>query len=283
MALVNHAKREINAKIVFCGPSGAGKGTLLKSLCSKLPSEDRGVLRSMGVQQDRMLFFDFTHPEGGKPDLYRVRFHVYTLTGPVSHDQAWKLVLKGVDGVVFVADSDPARQPANRESFLQVRQALDSYDKGLEDVASVVLCNKRDLDEAVPLEQVQQGLAIARKSLVPVVATDGEGVLDGIAEVIRTILANLEGLGLDLQPGVSVLRELGRPGVASASATTVTVAGEQKQIQGVDEVPGQSDRAVALALAGSPEIALDGTLRIPISLDCCGSQQTLVLTVSLQR
>jgi signal recognition particle receptor subunit beta len=279
MALVNHAKREINAKIVFCGPSGAGKGTLLKSLCSKLPSEDRGVLRSMAVQQDRMLFFDFTHPEGGKPDLYRVRFHVYTLTGPVSHDQAWKLVLKGVDGVVFVADSDPARQPANRESFLQVRQALDSYDKGLEDVASVVLCNKRDMAEAVPLAQLQQGLAIGRQSLVPVVATDGEGVLDGIAEVIRSILANLEGLGLDLQPGVSVLRELGRPRVASSAA----VPGEQKQIQGVDEVPEQSDRAVALALAGSPEIALDGTLRIPLSLDCCGSRQVLVLTVSLQR
>lgn len=283
MALVNHAKREINAKIVFCGPSGAGKGTLLKSLCSKLPSEDRGVIRSMGVQQDRMLFFDFTHPEGGKPDLYRVRFHVYTLTGPVSQGQAWKLVLKGVDGVVFVADSDPVRQSANRESFLQVRQALDSYDKGLEDVAAVVLCNKRDLAETVPLDQLRQSLSIVSQSLVPVVATEGEGVLAGVAEVISSILANLEGLGLELQAGAWGLKELGGTRMSPTFVRPLDVGAGKDAALDETEVSGQVDTAVGITLAGEPEIASDGALKIPISLTCCGSQHSLVLTVSLQK
>src|SRR5690242_7638562 len=120
MALVNHSKREINAKIVFCGPAAAGKSTLLKAICAQLPAESRSPLRSMGLQQDRMLFFDFTHPEGGVAQSYNVRFHAYTLTGSVTQEHAWKMVLKGADGVVFVADSDPARQVMNQQVFDQM-------------------------------------------------------------------------------------------------------------------------------------------------------------------
>src|ERR1700690_2992535 len=110
MALINHAKREINTKLVFYGPGLSGKSTNLNYIYRKLKPEHRGKLKIMNIEKDRMLFFDFAPVGQGKVGTYNVRFHIYSIIGESTSGAAWKMVLKGADGVVFVADSAPERQ-----------------------------------------------------------------------------------------------------------------------------------------------------------------------------
>jgi len=288
MALVNHAKREINAKIVYCGPSAAGKGSLLKAICSKLPIELRGPLRSMALQQDRMLFFDLTHPEGRDPEGYRVRFHIYTLTGEVTQPNAWKMVLKGVDGLAIALDSDPARQSANRDVLEEVLAALHGYGKNLDEVASVVLCTKRDLPDALPMEEMQESLRIGRQTLLPVSTTTGEGVMEGVAELMAAILDNLEDLGLLLQSTVSSLRDLApaRQRMAPPEVTTspfdeIALTEEPPGDLSVGEEFRDQDKPL-ISVAGPAEIDDTGALQVPLVLNCCNRSAKLVLTISLK-
>ncbi len=276
MALVNHAKREINAKIVFCGPAAAGKSTLLKAIYSKLPVDSRGQLRSMGLQQDRMLFFDFTHPQGGDSESYSVRVHVYTLTGLVSQEHAWKMVLKGVDGIAFVADSDPARQDMNRNTLFQVLAALNSYGKGLEDVAMAVLCNKSDIPTALSTEQIILGLSVASLPLAPVVATTGEGVMEALGLLLNGILANLEESGLTLQPTVRMFREL-----SPARSTTENSSAAEDNTP-LSEIVETGSEEPLITFAGPVETSQDGVLRVPLRVSCCERQATVFLNISLQ-
>jgi len=281
MALVNHAKREINAKIVFCGPAAAGKSTLLKAIYSKLPVDSRGLLRSMGLQQDRMLFFDFTHPEGGDSEGYSVRVHVYTLTGQVSQEHAWKIVLKGVDGIAFVADSDPARQEANRNALFQVQAALSSYGKRLEDVAMAVLCTKRDITTALSTEQISRGLSVASLPLAPVVATTGEGVMESMGLLLDGILTNLEGLRLTLQPTVRMFRELS-PGISTSESSSIVhkpLMEDKKPVSCAVETVAEGP---LITFAGPVETSPDGVLRVPLRVSCCERQSLVVLNISLQ-
>ncbi len=281
MALVNHAKKEINVKIVFCGPSEAGKSTLLKAMYAKLPTECRGLLRSMGLQQDRMLFFDFTHPEGGYSEKYRVRVHVYTLTGAVTQEHAWKMVLKGVDGIAFVADSAPVRQDANRNMFNQVKAALNSYGKVLEDVSMAVLCSKCDIPTALSTEEIRQSLSVVSHPIVPVVAPTGEGVLESLGLLLDGILKNLEGLGLTLQPTVQMFRELSPDRSAYAGSSVLIQPLIQDNIPGSKEVEA-ADEGPLITFGGSPEISPEGVLKVPLRVNCCERQSTVVLNISLQ-
>jgi len=288
MALVNHAKREINAKIVYCGPSAAGKGSILKAICSKLPSGLRGPLRSMALQQDRMLFFDLTHPEGREPDGYRVRFHIYTLTGDVTQENAWKMVLKGVDGLAIALDSDPARQSANRDVLDEVRTSLQGYGKNLDEVASLVLCTKRDLPDALPMEQMREELEIGQRPLVPVSATSGEGVMEAIGELMAAILDNLEDLGLLLQSTVSSLRDLAParqqptiPEVADSPAAAIALAVEPPSDLPAGGEDGDRDLPL-ISVAGPAEVDESGALQVPLVLNCCGRAAKVVLTISFR-
>lgn len=280
MALVNHAKREINAKIVVCGPSSAGKATLLKAICAKLPAEERGPLRSMALQTDKMLFFDFTHPEGGDHDSYSIRFHVYTLTGTVSHENSWKMVLKGVDGIAFVADSDPTRQSANQVAMNQLRGALAAHGKSINDLSVVALCTKRDLSGAVPTEGIAASLDIDSLPLLPVYPVTGEGVSDSLGTIVSGIVADLQKLGLSLQKPareflnpepVTIIPE-NRPEPTVAEPTPIEIS-----VPTPLENPGQP----SLVISGTPEIDPSGAIRIPVKISCCGSETVLHLSISL--
>ncbi|GAM11605.1 mutual gliding-motility protein MglA [Geobacter sp. OR-1] len=280
MALVNHAKHEINAKIVFCGPAGAGKATLFKAICSRLPAENRGQLRSMSIQQDKMLFFDFTHPEGSDADKYSLRLHVYTLTGDITHGNAWKMVLKGVDGVAFVADSIGLRQDANRQTFEQMQAALHANGKRFADIPSAIVCTKQDLPEAIPAGECDLG---GPTGSVPVFAVDsltGSAVLDPLCAVLEGILAELEGLELSLQPGARTLCNLssGRgvkppvdfaPGISVPEPLLGKVAG------------AEDDRLPTISFDGRPELSSDGTLSVGIMASCCGKSSKSTLKISL--
>ncbi|MBI5656432.1 MAG: hypothetical protein HZC44_06285 [Geobacter sp.] len=288
MALVNHAKREINAKIVYCGPSAAGKGSILKAICSKLPPGLRGALRSMALQQDRMLFFDLTHPEGREPDGYRVRFHIYTLTGDVTQENAWKMVLKGVDGLAIALDSDPARQSANSDLLDEVQTALHGYGKNLDEVAPLVLCTKRDLPDALPMEQMRESLGIGQRPLVPVSATSGEGVMEAIGELMDAILDNLEDLGLLLQSTVSSLRDLcpARQQTPIPEVTDSPVAAVALAVEPPSDLPAREEfrdqDKPLISVAGPAEIDDTGALQVPLVLNCCDRSAKLVLTISFK-
>lgn len=280
MALVNHAKREINAKIVCCGPSGAGKGSLIKAICSRLPAETRGQLRSMSFQQDRMLFFDFTHPEGGDSGRYSLRLHLYTLTGDITQDNAWKMVLKGVDGVAFVADPDPTRQIANQQAFDQMKGALAANGKSLDELPAVVICTKQDMPDIVPTERIGASLQAAGLTLFPVEALSGTSVLDPLCELLTGIVANLEQLGLALHPGVRGLCNLVPPKVVPQSLPVE--AKRQPSVPPVcDLSAGPGDEMPLIAFDDPPELSPDGSLTIRIRVSCCGRSSKSALRISL--
>lgn len=202
MALINHTKKEINAKIVYAGPGAAGKETTLQFIYNKLKPEFRGPLKTARLQDDTMLFFDFMPPAEGSVQGYNVRFHLYTLPGELTDPLSWKMLLKGVDGIVFVADLTASRLGQDRASLDQLQELLAEYGKGLTALPLVVQANKRDSSEAVALDELRQTLGRAALPLVPASAVSGEGVLESLFQVVKTVLKELResGLTLDTPP-----------------------------------------------------------------------------------
>jgi signal recognition particle receptor subunit beta len=284
MALVNHAKREINVKLVCCGAASSGKATLLKSVCSKLPADNRGPLKSMTIEQDKMLFFDFSHPEDGAAESYCVKFHLYTLTGHVAQENAWKLVLKGVDGVLFVADSDPSRQLANKAALDQIKSALYSYGKGFDNLPSVLVCSKQDAEGSMDAIQIAQGLSLPAIPIVPISATAGSGVLTALSELLEKVFFELEGLDLELHPAVHMLRNMAlqepelKPFESRQSSTVDS--SRQAPTANLNMESGLSDEPNLLT-SGAPVISPDGTVMVPLKMLCCGRERNITLTISL--
>jgi signal recognition particle receptor subunit beta len=191
MAIINHAKKEINAKLVFFGPAAAGKATALTAVCRKLRPDCRSKLKSMTMQNDRMLFFDFTPPGHDTSAGYRIRFHVYTLTGSVSTLSAWKMVLKGADGLVFVADSSPGAMTGNQQGLAQLDSSLRDQDTSLDDLSCVFLYNKRDLASPLPLEELEYTLNTGGHPSVVAMAAKGEGVVEGLSRLVRLVMSRI--------------------------------------------------------------------------------------------
>src|SRR6185369_7764380 len=191
MALVNQAKREINAKIVFFGPGLSGKSTNLKHVHGKLKPEFRGAIKAMSVQEARMLFFDFTPPGDGNVHGFRVRFHVYTVSGGTVDPAAWKMVLKGVDGIVFVADAEPGRFAANRESLEQLVGFLKGYGQSLASVPVVFQYNKTDLEDALSVPELERTLNPTGLPSFKASSLQGEGVLQTLLSLVKTVLGEL--------------------------------------------------------------------------------------------
>lgn len=192
MALVNDAKREINAKIVYIGPKGAGKSTALNRIYTRINPEHRSELKSMAIGEHQMLFFDFTCPPVPRGDAYSIRFHVYTLIAGEGTPPPWKMLLKGVDGVVLFADSAEKKRYANLESCALLIDSVAHYGRNLNQIALSLQCNKRDLDGALPLESMLNELLpeIDGKPL-PVTAITGAGLLEGLDSVVKGVLVNL--------------------------------------------------------------------------------------------
>jgi uncharacterized protein len=298
MALVNHAKREINAKLVFYGAGHAGKGTNLQYIYRKLKPEHRGKLKAMNVQQDRLLFFDFTPPGQGKVGEYNVRFHVYSLVGEVTNSAAWKMVLKGADGVIFVADSAPARMQENRDSLRKLQNILGAFGRKPSALPGVLQCNKRDLPTATPLEEMGRVLNPGGFAVQPAVAQKGEGVLDSLFSVVKSVLKELRESGLELEKesvqlaGLTAMasREDGTAGVEPASQTVegeippVAAAGlERAEVPpppsaGFPEAGGGD---ATIEPAGKPELLPDGRLRLPLTVRFGGREKRVAVTVAV--
>jgi len=192
MSTINFSIREINFKIVYYGPGLSGKTTNLKQIYDQVPAESKGEMVSLATEDERTLFFDFLPLDLGKVNGFKTRFHLYTVPGQVFYNSSRKLILRGVDGVVFVADSSPDRLRANAESLRNLRENLREYNLRLADVPHVIQVNKRDLPEAVPMEMLRQVLnPDGGIQMFEAVASEFKGVFEPLRAVSTMVLEKL--------------------------------------------------------------------------------------------
>ena len=191
MTFINYVAREINCKIVYYGPGLGGKTTNLQYIYQITSAENKGKLISLATETERTLFFDFLPIDLGQIRGFRTRFHLYTVPGQVFYDSSRKLILKGVDGIVFVADSQEERIDANLESISNLALNLKDHGFDLEKIPYVLQLNKRDLPSAMPLEDMKQQLLVKGEPVIEAVSTQGVGVLTTLKAVARQVLVEL--------------------------------------------------------------------------------------------
>jgi mutual gliding-motility protein MglA len=192
MSTINFAAREINFKIVYYGCGLSGKTTNIKKLYENIPQGAKGEMVSLATEDERTLFFDFLPLDLGKVNGFKTRFHLYTVPGQVFYNSSRKLILRGVDGVVLVADSSPSRLRANAESLRNLRENLAEYNFKLNELPFVIQVNKRDLPDAIPMEMVKKVLDPSGKvPFFEAVASKFEGVKEPLKAVSQMVLEKL--------------------------------------------------------------------------------------------
>ncbi len=192
MSMINYASREINCKLVYYGPGLGGKTTNLEFVYNKVAPGSRGKMISLATETERTLFFDFLPVDLGTIRGFKVKFHLYTVPGQVYYNVSRKLILKGVDGVVFVADSQEARLEANIESIRNLDKNLKEQNYDIATIPYVLQFNKRDLPTALPTDDLYRRLNIKREPTFEAVATTGGGVFDTLKAVARQVLMDLK-------------------------------------------------------------------------------------------
>ena len=192
MSFINYASREINCKIVYYGPGLCGKTTNLQYIFNKTAEEAKGKMISLATETERTLFFDFLPLELGEIRGFKTRFHLYTVPGQVFYDASRKLILKGVDGVVYVADSQEERMDANIESLENLRTNLEEQGYDLDKLPYVVQYNKRDLSYIVPVEELRRELNPTGVPDFEACAMTGEGVFETLKAVAKLVLTDLK-------------------------------------------------------------------------------------------
>ena len=191
MSFINYSSREINCKIVYYGPGLCGKTTNLQFIYNKTNPDLKGKMISLATETERTLFFDFLPLALGQIRGFKTRFHLYTVPGQVFYDASRKLILKGVDGVVFVADSQIERMEANIESLENLRQNLGEQGYDLDKISCVVQYNKRDLPNAADLDEMKRLLNPNGIADFEACATVGKGVFETLKAVARGVLRDL--------------------------------------------------------------------------------------------
>jgi mutual gliding-motility protein MglA len=193
LTFINYVAREINCKIVYYGPGLGGKTTNLQYVhqAMSVSPENTGKLISLATETERTLFFDFLPLNLGQIRGLRIRFHLYTVPGQVFYDSSRKLILKGVDGIVFVADSQEERLDANLESLANLAQNLKEQGFDLMKIPYILQLNKRDLPNAMPVEELQKQLQVKGEPVHEAVAKKGTGVLPTLKAVARQVLLEL--------------------------------------------------------------------------------------------
>jgi len=191
VSLINYSTREINCKIVYYGPGLGGKTTNVQYVYSRVSPETKGRLVSLATEMDRTLFFDFLPLDLGPIKGFRTRFHLYTVPGQVYYDASRRLILRGVDGIIFVADSLISRFEANVESLYNLHENLAEHDLKLENVPFALQYNKRDLKDIIPVADLQDELNPQGYPAFEAIATQGVGVFDTLKSVSKMVLRKL--------------------------------------------------------------------------------------------
>jgi len=190
MATVSYSSREIDCKLVYCGPGLSGKTTNVKFIHGQVPSCDRGKLISLATGNERTLFFDFLPVNSGVIHGFKVRLHLYSVPGQAMYSDSRRLILQGVDGIVFVADSQKARMEANVQSLRDLRENLRASNR--RGVNLVLQCNKRDMHDIHPSETIRETLGLSRTPCVDAVATDGTGVFETLRRATGLVMRRLQ-------------------------------------------------------------------------------------------
>ena len=195
MSFINYSSREINCKIVYYGPGLCGKTTNLQHIYQKTNPEVKGKMISLATETERTLFFDFLPLALGEIRGFKTRFHLYTVPGQVFYDASRKLILKGVDGVVFVADSQIERMEANIESLDNLKVNLKEQGYDLAKIPYVIQYNKRDVPNAAPLAELRRLLNPGGAPEFEACATTGQGVFETLKAVAKLVLTDLKKMG----------------------------------------------------------------------------------------
>ena len=192
MSFINYAAREINCKLVYYGPGLCGKTANLQYVYSKVAPTTRGKMISLATETERTLFFDFLPLELGSIRGFKTRFHLYTVPGQVFYDASRKLILKGADGIVFVADSQIERLEANIESIENLEANLAEQGQKLEAMPFAIQYNKRDLPNIVSIEELQATLNPRNVPWFEACAIKGTGVIETLKGVAKLVLNDLK-------------------------------------------------------------------------------------------
>ena len=192
MSFINFAAREINCKVVYYGPGLGGKTTNLQWIYDKTGDKSKGKMISLATETDRTLFFDFLPLDLGTVRGFRTRFHLYTVPGQVFYDASRKLILRGVDGVVFVADSQEQRMDANVEALDNLKENLVEHGYDLKTIPYVLQLNKRDLPNVLPVDDLKGELVTKSEPVFESVACQGTGVFETLKEVARQVFLELK-------------------------------------------------------------------------------------------
>jgi signal recognition particle receptor subunit beta len=193
MSFVNYHTKEINCKIVYYGPGLGGKTTNIQYIYQKTSSNNKGQMITLNTENERTLFFDFLPLDLGEIRGFKTRFHLYTVPGQVFYEASRKLILRGVDGLVFVADSQVERMEANLESYQGLERNLSEQGYDVSKVPMVMQWNKRDLPNVVPVEDLQFQLNKRKFPAFEATATTGHGVFETLKMVSKSVLLNIKG------------------------------------------------------------------------------------------
>lgn len=191
MSMINYASREINCKIVYYGPGLCGKTTNLEYVFNKVNPDTRGKMISLATENERTLFFDFLPVDLGSIRGFKTRFHLYTVPGQVYYNASRRLILKGVDGIVFVADSQADRMDANLASMQNLYENLAEYGYEPQQIPMVLQYNKRDLPSALPVDALSEQVNPGGLEEFEAVAIEGEGVFDTLRAVSKQVIKAL--------------------------------------------------------------------------------------------
>ena len=192
LSFINFAAREINCKIVYYGAGLGGKTTNLQYIFDKTSEQQKGKMISLATETDRTLFFDFLPLDLGTVRGFKTRFHLYTVPGQVFYDASRKLILRGVDGVVFVADSQEERMDANVEALENLRDNMKEHGYDVAKIPYVLQLNKRDLPNVLPVVDLKKELVRHDEPVFEAVACQGVGVFETLKDVARQVLIELK-------------------------------------------------------------------------------------------
>jgi mutual gliding-motility protein MglA len=192
LSFINFAAREINCKIVYYGPGLGGKTTNLQFIFDKTGEQQKGKMISLATETERTLFFDFLPLDLGTVRGFKTRIHLYTVPGQVFYDASRKLILRGVDGVVFVADSQEERMDANVEALENLQDNLKEHGYDFGRMPYVLQLNKRDLPNVLAVDALKKDLLKKDEPVIDAIAFQGVGVFETLKSVAKQVLAELK-------------------------------------------------------------------------------------------
>ncbi len=191
MSFINFPAREINCKLVYYGPGLGGKTANLQWIYDNTGNNLKGKMISLATETDRTLFFDFLPLDLGTVRGFKTRFHLYTVPGQVFYEASRKLILKGADGVVFVADSQEERVDANLETLDNLKEHLKEHNLDLKTIPYILQLNKRDLPNVLPIEELKKHLMVKDEPVIEGVAIKGIGIFETLKEIAKLVLNEL--------------------------------------------------------------------------------------------